>query len=212
MQSSVDMCMHVFCRETERNEFAEAKDRLKHSWAADRDDFARVKDALKKKNADHHIQNGRLSQALKVIRSSCIWGLAIGESSLTVLSILELTSACELHVSIAVVAEVMSQGLTCGAMCLLCLQHLISGAATMQESEAIARSLRELCIHATVPLPPELDGPINSDHVLALSESAKTNSGGGTSRLSADIHRSARSPKIESKIVPGRVQSCHPWF
>jgi hypothetical protein len=53
-------------RETERNEFAEAKDRLKHSWAADRDDFARVKDALKKKNADHHVQNGRLSQALKV--------------------------------------------------------------------------------------------------------------------------------------------------
>lgn len=58
--------MHACCRETERNEFAEAKDRLKHSWAADRDDFARVKDALKKKNADHHIQNGRLSQALKV--------------------------------------------------------------------------------------------------------------------------------------------------
>ncbi len=54
------------CRETERNEFSEAKDRLKHSWAADRDDFARVKDALKKKNADHHVQNGRLSQALKV--------------------------------------------------------------------------------------------------------------------------------------------------
>jgi len=53
-------------RETERNEFSEAKDRLKHSWAADRDDFARVKDALKKKNADHHVQNGRLSQALKV--------------------------------------------------------------------------------------------------------------------------------------------------
>lgn len=55
-------------RETERNEFAEAKDRLKHSWAADRDDFARVKDALKKKNADHHVQNGRLSQSLKVRR------------------------------------------------------------------------------------------------------------------------------------------------
>ncbi len=54
------------CSETERNEFSEAKDRLKHSWAADRDDFARVKDALKKKNADHHVQNGRLSQALKV--------------------------------------------------------------------------------------------------------------------------------------------------
>ena len=52
--------------ETERTEFSEAKDRLKHSWAADRDDFARVKDALKKKNADHHVQNGRLSQALKV--------------------------------------------------------------------------------------------------------------------------------------------------
>ena len=57
----------VDCRETERNEFSEAKDRLKHSWAADRDDFARVKDALKKKNADHHVQNGRLSQALKVL-------------------------------------------------------------------------------------------------------------------------------------------------
>ena len=56
----------ILCSETERNEFAEAKDRLKHSWAADRDDFARVKDALKKKNADHHVQNGRLSQALKV--------------------------------------------------------------------------------------------------------------------------------------------------
>lgn len=50
-------------------EFAEAKERLKHSWAADRDDFARVKEQLKKKNAEHHIQNGRLSQALKV--SSC---------------------------------------------------------------------------------------------------------------------------------------------
>lgn len=47
-------------------EFSEAKDRLKHSWAADREDFARVKEALKKKNADHHVQNGRLSQALKV--------------------------------------------------------------------------------------------------------------------------------------------------
>ena len=61
------------CRETERNEFSEAKDRLKHSWAADRDDFARVKDALKKKNADHHVQNGRLSQALKVrLRQSVV--------------------------------------------------------------------------------------------------------------------------------------------
>lgn len=56
------------CRENERSEFAEAKDRLKHSWAADREDFARVKDALKKKNADHHVQNGRLSQSLKVGR------------------------------------------------------------------------------------------------------------------------------------------------
>ena len=57
----------VTCRESERVEFAEAKDRLKHSWAADRDDFARVKEQLKKKNAEHHLQNGRLSQALKVI-------------------------------------------------------------------------------------------------------------------------------------------------
>ena len=56
----------MVCRETERTEFAEAKERLKHSWAADRDDFARVKDALKKKNADHHVQNGRLAQSLKV--------------------------------------------------------------------------------------------------------------------------------------------------
>ena len=32
----------------------------------DRDDFARVKEQLKKKNAEHHVQNGRLSQCLKV--------------------------------------------------------------------------------------------------------------------------------------------------
>ena len=56
----------ILSRESERIEFAEAKERLKHSWAADRDDFARVKEQLKKKNAEHHIQNGRLSQALKV--------------------------------------------------------------------------------------------------------------------------------------------------
>lgn len=70
------------CREGERVEFAEAKDRLKSSWAVDRDDFARVKEQLKKKNAEHHVQNGRLSQSLKVgtsifstasclIKSSC---------------------------------------------------------------------------------------------------------------------------------------------
>lgn len=47
-------------------EFAEAKERLKASWAVDRDDFARVKEQLKKKNAEHHVQNGRLSQSLKV--------------------------------------------------------------------------------------------------------------------------------------------------
>ena len=46
-------------------EFAEAKERLKASWAVDRDDFARVKEQLKKKNAEHHVQNGRLSQSLK---------------------------------------------------------------------------------------------------------------------------------------------------
>ena len=53
-------------REGERVEFAEAKERLKASWAVDREDFARVKDQLKKKNAEHHVQNGRLSQSLKV--------------------------------------------------------------------------------------------------------------------------------------------------
>ena len=53
-------------------EFADAKDRLKHSWAADREDFARVKEQLKKKNAEHHVQNGRLSQALKVGLCCCI--------------------------------------------------------------------------------------------------------------------------------------------
>ena len=47
-------------------EFTEAKERLKHSWAADRDDFARVKSALKTKNAEHHAQSGRLSQQIKV--------------------------------------------------------------------------------------------------------------------------------------------------
>ena len=47
------------CREGERVEFAEAKERLKSSWAVDRDDFARVKEQLKKKNAEHHVQNGR---------------------------------------------------------------------------------------------------------------------------------------------------------
>ena len=41
-------------REGERLEFAEAKERLKASWAVDRDDFARVKEQLKKKNAEHH--------------------------------------------------------------------------------------------------------------------------------------------------------------
>jgi predicted RNase H-like nuclease (RuvC/YqgF family) len=49
-------------RETERTEFADSKERMKASWAADREDFARVKQALKKKNAEHHIQSGRLSQ------------------------------------------------------------------------------------------------------------------------------------------------------
>ena len=58
------------CREGERVEFAEAKDRLKSSWAVDRDDFARVKEQLKKKNAEHHVQNGRLSQSLKVCTST----------------------------------------------------------------------------------------------------------------------------------------------
>ncbi|KAK9819839.1 hypothetical protein WJX72_003103 [[Myrmecia] bisecta] len=76
-------------RETERIEFLEAKEKLKHGWATDRDDFARVKDQLKKKNAEHHLQNGRLSQSLK-------------------------------------------------------------------ESEAIARSLREVCQRHNIPIPPHL--------------------------------------------------------
>ncbi len=59
------------CREGERVEFAEAKERLKSSWAVDRDDFARVKEQLKKKNAEHHVQNGRLSQSLKVTGLCC---------------------------------------------------------------------------------------------------------------------------------------------
>ncbi|CAL8460833.1 g364 [Coccomyxa elongata] len=58
-------------REGERVEFAEAKERLKASWAVDRDDFARVKEQLKKKNAEHHVQNGRLSQSLKEAEASC---------------------------------------------------------------------------------------------------------------------------------------------
>lgn len=66
-------------------EFSEAKERLKHSWSADRDDFARVKEALKKKNADHHVQNGRLSQALKVRLCSRI--CTDEYSSLTIISV-----------------------------------------------------------------------------------------------------------------------------
>ena len=56
----------ICCRETERIEFTDAKDRVRHSWAVDRDDFARVKSLLKTKNAEHHAQSGRLSQQLKV--------------------------------------------------------------------------------------------------------------------------------------------------
>ena len=52
-------------------EFTDAKERLKHSWAADRDDFARVKSLLKAKNAEHHAQSGRLSQQLKVCAFIC---------------------------------------------------------------------------------------------------------------------------------------------
>jgi len=52
-------------REGERSEFTDAKERVKASWAADREDFARVKESLKKKNAEHHLQCGRLSQAVK---------------------------------------------------------------------------------------------------------------------------------------------------
>jgi len=46
-------------------EFTEAIDRMRHTWAADRVDFAQVKGLLKAKNADHHAENGRLSQQLK---------------------------------------------------------------------------------------------------------------------------------------------------
>lgn len=54
----------------------------------------------------------------------------------------------------------------------------------------MSRSLRELCMQATVPLPPELEGPTNSDHLLSLSEAAKNNSSSGTSQLSGDVARS----------------------
>ena len=56
----------LISRDTERAEFTEAKERLKHSWAADREDFARVKEALKRKNAEHHLHSNRLSSQLKV--------------------------------------------------------------------------------------------------------------------------------------------------
>uniref|UniRef100_A0A061RRF8 Uncharacterized protein n=1 Tax=Tetraselmis sp. GSL018 TaxID=582737 RepID=A0A061RRF8_9CHLO len=56
-------------RESERTEFMDAKERLKASWAADREDFARVKEGLKKKNAEHHIQSGKLSQAVREAES-----------------------------------------------------------------------------------------------------------------------------------------------
>lgn len=55
----------------------------------------------------------------------------------------------------------------------------------------MARSLRELCIQAAVPLPPELEGPINSEHVLSLSEMPKISSGSGVSRLSAEVGRAS---------------------
>lgn len=82
----------LFRRETERMEFSEAKERLKHSWAADRDDFARVKEALKKKNADHHVQNGRLSQALKVH----LWPTpcTYDHSSVTIISVRAMILCC----------------------------------------------------------------------------------------------------------------------
>lgn len=76
------------CRETERVEFTDAKDRLKHSWAADREDFARVKSQLKAKNAEHHAQSGRLSQQLKASHpashADCV-GFAPGVSRCQVL-------------------------------------------------------------------------------------------------------------------------------
>lgn len=52
-------------RETERQEFIDAKERLKASWAADREDFSRVKEQLKRKNAEHHLTTGRLAQGLR---------------------------------------------------------------------------------------------------------------------------------------------------
>ena len=55
----------------------------------------------------------------------------------------------------------------------------------------MARALRELCIQAAVPLPPELEGPINSEHVLSLSEMPKISSGSGVSRLSAEVGRAS---------------------
>ena len=66
----IQQLKQVLCRESERQEFNGAKERLKNSWACDRDDFARVKNVLKGKNAEHHAHCGRISHQLKVSASA----------------------------------------------------------------------------------------------------------------------------------------------
>ena len=132
------MCLLSSCfvhRESERVEFAEAKDRLKHSWAADRDDFARVKEQLKKKNAEHHLQNGRLSQALKVIPvKAAQWSVVT-----------------QLNSPYYAPEPVRRLDLRCLA------KVSLIGCWMMQESEVANRTLRDACLRSSVALPAELD-------------------------------------------------------
>ena len=73
-----------------------------------------------------------------------------------------------------------------------------------QESEAIARSLRELCIHATIPLPPELEGPISSDHISINSElntSGASHSQSGALSLPAPASDAAAAATAAAKSL-----------
>lgn len=146
------------CRESERLEFADAKDRLKHSWAADREDFARVKEQLKRKNAEHHLQNGRLSQALKVLQAPAA-AAALCESCMCPPPA---HSRCDLPWSRLTKAVAACEESVIGGHAPTAVQRPcghMPAAHAWQESEVLARGMREVCLRCNVPLPAELDNP-----------------------------------------------------
>lgn len=123
-------------RETERVEFAEAKERLKSSWAADREDFARVKEGLKRKNAEHHIHSGRLSQ---VDPPRCQLPCAV--------------SVCGILVLLPWPPPLRS----CPDWVLL--PPSVALVQAVKEAEAVSRGLRVLCAREGIAVPAALDRP-----------------------------------------------------